>query len=402
MKNPLANILSKLGLTESEQSVVTRAVVISTCVFAALVAGFWAYSFYSATPSGPVELVPPSAEAVISSKEVTDLDVEAHEFAARRYMMAGQPDAALPHLRRIAAVRREGNTAIQAMDNMVRAYLEIGEFQKALDAANRLLAAAQDDTLSASLHVRRAIALYNLKQYEESSEVLRTVLERDPKNAEALCFMGQMEAATETRSPTAERFFRRALEADSNYLETKYQFARYFENNGDYKNARALLQQVLAREPLNVRVHARLGMINYYELKTDQALSSYQTALALNPNDYNTHYNLGELYRTLMNDNENALLEFVAALKINPKHAEANYRAGLICAENDMMKEAVRYFEACLENDRRNVRRLLQLAAAYERVGDKDEALAVYREITDIDPLHSIAIQKIRFLENPQ
>jgi tetratricopeptide (TPR) repeat protein len=402
MKNPLANILSKLGLTESEQSVVTRAVVISTCVFAALVAGFWAYSFYSATPSGPVELVPPSAEAVISSKEVTDLDVEAHEFAARRYMMAGQPDAALPHLRRIAAVRREGNTAIQAMDNMVRAYLEIGEFQKALDAANRLLAAAQDDTLSASLHVRRAIALYNLKQYEESSEVLRTVVERDPKNAEALCFMGQMEAATETRSPTAERFFRRALEADSNYLETKYQFARYFENNGDYKNARALLQQVLAREPLNVRVHARLGMINYYELKTDQALSSYQTALALNPNDYNTHYNLGELYRTLMNDNENALLEFVAALKINPKHAEANYRAGLICAENDMMKEAVRYFEACLENDRRNVRRLLQLAAAYERVGDKDEALAVYREITDIDPLHSIAIQKIRFLENPQ
>jgi len=401
MKNPLASILSKFGLTESEQSVVTRVAVISTCVCAALIAGFWAYTSFTAAPSGPPELVPPSAEASISSKEVSDLDVSAHEFAARRYMLGGQPDAAIPHLRRIAAVRREGAAAMRAMDDMVRAYLEIGEFQKALDAANRLLAAAEDDTLSASLHVRRAIALYNLKNYEESSSVLREVLERDPKNAEALCFMGQMEAATETRSPTAERFFRRALEADSNYLETKYQFARYFENNGDYESARALLQQVLAREPLNVRAHARIGMINYYELKADQALNSYQTALALNPSDYNTHYNLGELYRTLLNDNENALREFVAALDINPKHAEANYRAGLICAENGMMKEAVRYFEACLENDRRNVRRLLQLAAAYERVGDKDEALAVYREVTDIDPLHSIAIQKIKFLENP-
>jgi len=44
----------------------------------------------------------------------------------------------------------------------------------------------------------------------------------------------------------------------------------------------------------------------------------------------------------------------------------------------------------------------LQLAAAYERIGDRHTALSVYREITDIDPLHSIAIQKVKFLEMPQ
>jgi tetratricopeptide (TPR) repeat protein len=140
-------------------------------------------------------------------------------------------------------------------------------------------------------------------------------------------------------------------------------------------------------------------MVYYYEFNAEQALKSYQTALALNPYDYNTRYNLGELYRTHLEDKENALREFVAAIELNPKHSEANYRAGLICAGNGMMKEAIRYFEASLQNNRQNPRRLLQLAAAYERIGDKATALSIYHEITDIDPLHSVAIQKIRFLE---
>jgi hypothetical protein len=55
-----------------------------------------------------------------------------------------------------------------------------------------------------------------------------------------------------------------------------------------------------------------------------------------------------------------------------------------------------------LKNDRRHVNRLMQLAAAYERIGDTHTALSVYLEVTDIDPLYTLAIQKIKLLENPE
>ncbi|MDR0330194.1 MAG: tetratricopeptide repeat protein [Chitinispirillales bacterium] len=400
---PIIEILKKLGLNESEAKFVANVVVATSIICALGIGGFWAYTTYYLNADKPAVSSGFAGEkdSDIISKEVTHLDLESHEFTAQRYLHAGRPDKALPHLRRIVAITKDEQAASNALYYMVRAQLEVGDFGYALENANILLAKA-DDSLAQSLMVSKAIALYNLMEYDESSKTLRDALDRNPNNAEALCFMGEMEAAAEKRSPTAERFFRRAIEADSNYLEAKYQFARYLENNGDYKNARALLLQVLTKDPLNVRAHARLGMIYYYELDSDLALKSYQTALALNPYDYNTHYNLGELYRTLLNDNENALKEFVLALENNPNHSEASYKAGLVCVENEMFKEAIRYFELSLDGNRKNIRRLLQLAAAYERIGDKSTAVAVYKEVTDIDPLHSIAIQKIKFLESEE
>jgi len=392
-----------LGLkAEKEQSLVFRVIVISTALCAVLIVGFWAYSRYilgantDNTIGNPLPI-----DVHFTTRDVGDLDIEAHELTAQRYMQAGRAAKALPHLLRIVGVRSGEPVAADALERMIRAYLEIGDFEKALAAADRLIN-IPNVTISGSLQINRAIAFYNLKEYDESARIIREVLDKEPENAPALCFMGQMEAAAETRSPAAEEYFRRAIAADSNYAEAKYQFARYFENNGDYRTALNFLQQVLAKEPLNVRAHARLGMIYYYELNAEAALRSYQTALALNPFDYNTHYNLGELYRTLFDDNENALREFVAALDVNPAHSDANFRAGLICAENGMLKEAARYLEASLGENRQDIRRLLQLAAVYERLGDRNTALPIYKEITNIDPLHSIAIQKIKFLEAPE
>jgi tetratricopeptide (TPR) repeat protein len=104
------------------------------------------------------------------------------------------------------------------------------------------------------------------------------------------------------------------------------------------------------------------------------AKKAYQTALALNPNDYNTHYNLGELSYTKYEDDTAALTEFKKNLEGNPAHAEANLP--------------------------KNVRVLLQLGVAYERLDMKDEALSIYRLILDIDAVNQVARQKIKLLSS--
>lgn len=392
-------LLSKIGLGEPERKLLKKVSIITTLICAVVVGLFWAYTYFLQDSESEADNKE-KLLSVISHKhpshhsenihDINSFDLEAHDLAANRFISSGQPHKALPHLQRINGVRRNDRAVTE---RIIQVYLEIEDFEKALAAIDYLFLHT-NDTMSENLQMRRAIALYHLKRQDESAAIIKRVLKNNPQNAEALCFMGQIE----TPSQTAEKLFLDAIKAAPNYSEAKYQLARFYEDKENLKKARSLLLEVIEREPLNVRAHARLGIVFFYDNEPERALRSYETALALNPNDYNTRYNLGELYRTVLNDNAKALEQYVLALKEKPLHTEANFRAGMICIENDMIKEAIRYFEASVETDRKNIRKLIQLAAGYERLDNRKEALSIYQEITDIDPLHIIAINKIKLL----
>src|SRR6267142_6540409 len=55
----------------------------------------------------------------------------------------------------------------------------------------------------------------------------------------------------------------------------------------------------------------------------DQAISSYRKALALEPNDADTHYNLA-LALKYKGDTRGSLIEFEAAARLRPKWSEAH------------------------------------------------------------------------------
>ncbi|MFP4013159.1 MAG: tetratricopeptide repeat protein [Chitinispirillaceae bacterium] len=386
-------LLSKLGLSESEQKTVKKVSLYSSGACALIILLFWITSLFSlgSTNTDHKGFGP---KLPLSKPELTSLDIEAHEFASKRYLQSGRPEKAIPHLQRILVSRKDDRGTLK---QLAQAHLECGHFKQALSTIDYLFS-QNEDSLSAFLYARKGAALYYMGQYAQSEAVLKKGLENFPGDPEILCFLGQVEVARGVPSSKAESLFLQALESDSTYSEARYQLARYYESLEEYLKARKLLLEVLRTEPLHVRSHSRLGMIYYYLGNGDLALKSYQTALALNPEDYNTRFNLGELFYTFYKDNRNALRQFTLALKINPAHSEANFKCGLICLENNMIKEAIRYFEASLNTDRRNTRKMLQLAAACERLGNRRKALKIYGQITEIDPLHTIATQKIRLL----
>jgi Tfp pilus assembly protein PilF len=128
------------------------------------------------------------------------------------------------------------------------------------------------------------------------------------------------------------------------------------------------------------------------------AEKSYKTALAINPNDYNTHYNLGELYYTLFGDPKKALEEFKNTVQLKSNHVDANFKIGLISLENNLEKEAVTYFNKALQDAPNNTRIMMQLAVAYEKLGMQEDAVRVYQTILSYDALNDIALQKIKLL----
>jgi tetratricopeptide (TPR) repeat protein len=336
-----------------------------------------------------------SGHLIARNDRITPLDLEAHELVAQRYYETDQPGKAIPHLKRCLSFKSNNR---QLRFKLATAQLDAGNYEQALAGFSRLEDDEREDSLTSMVWAQKGITLFYLGKLSESKIQLESCISRFPESAEAMCYLGQIEAANTADAVKALEHLNRAIRIDSLYVEGWYQLARFTMQQGKYLKARQMLLRALEIDPLHVKCHSRLGMIYYYLHDYAQAKKSYLTALALNPKDFNTRYNLGELYSTAMDDTVNGLQEFKAALKQNPGHVEANFKVGMICLNNNMVKEAIRYFETARANGPENVRVLMQLGVAYEKLGDKAAALQTYDAILAIDALNAIALQKIKYL----
>ncbi len=345
-------------------------------------------------------------------RELIKDDLDAHRFAARYFMRTNQPQRAIPHLLRLLSIDREERFERLQLSE---AYLSAGLFAKALEELSELNNQRQEDTLTPAIMALYGLALFHTGEIARSIEVLDKALELNPDSPEAACYRGQVEAATNGGSPEAEDYFRRALRLNPDYTEALYQWARFLMNrpgrtDADLDSARLHLLRVLEIEPLSPKSHARLGMLYYYLGQLDIAEKSYRTALKINPDDYNTHYNLGELYCSMYWNREDlseetkrtlrkkALDEFKKTLDIDSAHAEAHFKTGLICLENNDLNPAIRHFEQARALDPKNIRVLFQLGVSYEKKNMRPEALSAYNAILDLDPVNRVAQQKIKLL----
>jgi tetratricopeptide (TPR) repeat protein len=401
----LIDVLGKLGFSPAQKKIFVKVMKVSVAACITVVAGAWLFQTamlkVKAHEKKRADMVSASEKLAEfydkKSRDLLPVDVDAHEFVAKYYIKNDQPEKAIEHILRIMPLQKTNRSL--ALE-LATAYLESGHYNEALEEFVKLESSDTSDCYSSAIEARAGLTLFYLGEINESINKLDTCIAKYPRSAEALCYRGQVEAATDTVLSHADDYFRRSLETDPGYNEALYQRARLCMTRGNYAESRQYLMKILEREPLDVKAHARLGMVYYYLDEPEFAKKSYQTALALNPGDYNTHYNLGELYFTKYDDKAMAMEEFKKTLEGNSAHGEANFKAGIICLGNNMVKEAVMYLERARQASPDNVRILLQLGVAYERLDMKDEALDLYRRVLSIDELNKVAKQKVDMLTN--
>lgn len=382
-------IFEKLGLSESETKLVKKVLIFSTAATIAVVAGLWIFQTFGQKQKTPKTPLP--AEDVT---KISELDINANLEVAVRRMQSNDCERAIPHLRRVAALRKD-DLATRSL--LADAYLESGEYDYAISEYDNLLQKPLPDSLSGRICARRSICQFYNKEKTSSLEALKKCTELFPNNAEVFCFLGQIEASLELPSTAALNDLNKAVALDSNYVEAWYQLARYYMELKEYARARVLLLRAIDINPLHEKSQSRLGMVYYYLNNFDLAKKAYQTALAINPTDFNTHYNLGEVYYA-DGDTSRAMKEFNKTLEYNPGHTEANFKQGILLLSNNMIKEAIIHFEQAVHSGGYNSRILIQLAIAYEKLGDKEKAISTYRSVLETDALNVIAQQKIRLL----
>jgi tetratricopeptide (TPR) repeat protein len=166
---------------------------------------------------------------------------------------------------------------------------------------------------------------------------------------------------------------------------------------GEYAEARDALEQIVAEDEANAEAHFMLGLA-YFNLEAySKARDSFERALALDPERAAAiHHNLGALAYQ-MGDMETALSEFRAALEADPDDPDTHYQLGatyLVLAfpsgamepDPDMVNQAETQFQRALELADEKPEAKIGLANIHLVRGEVDQAIMLLEEVLENNP----------------
>lgn len=153
-----------------------------------------------------------------------------------------------------------------------------------------------------------------------------------------------------------------------------------FAEKKDYIGAELTLKTAMRKEPDNpgnIMLLVNLGTFQRNLGKLDEALISYNAAIAKFPNPILLLHNRAALYCE-MNKLDNALLDYSTIISDNPKDIEALYRRGLIFIAKNSLIDAEHDFNRIIEIDPDNLQAKSALAMLLKREGKWVEAEVAY------------------------
>ena len=109
-------------------------------------------------------------------------------------------------------------------------------------------------------------------------------------------------------------------EADN--IEQRCDRAIELKNQGQYDEAAAEFQQILAACPGHARAHLGLGLVLCFVGRFEESLEELKRAVECDPNWVDGHLNLAKTYAMLGMYDE-AKIEFNSVLGLHPGHPEA-------------------------------------------------------------------------------
>ena len=163
-------------------------------------------------------------------------------------------------------------------------------------------------------------------------------------------------------------------------------------------------EALLIRQPEAAKVYARAwaehspdslqalqfnGFLCAKEKKMKQALSLFEKALNIAPNEVSNHINISNVHVELGNF-DTARMHLHQALRIDPFHAEAYNNLGRLSFKENRMADAIPYFEKALRIDPNYAEAHYNLAHAASLQNQFLRAITHYQEVLRLWPEHSI------------
>jgi predicted TPR repeat methyltransferase len=139
--------------------------------------------------------------------------------------------------------------------------------------------------------------------------------------------------------------------------------------------------------PSDAEAFAKVGDVLLARGETEQAIASYDQALALNPQLFETHLSLAAA-KALQGKLAEATVSCRNAISLNPNHSNAHNELGCLLERQGKLDEASTSFQKAIALDPNHVNSHNNLATLLGRQGRLDEALASLQKVLALDPNH--------------
>jgi len=227
-----------------------------------------------------------------------------------------------------------------------------------------------------------------LGRVDEAIHLYLDLLKQQPRDVETLINLGHICGAV-GRPDEAKTFYRRALEiepwnnearqalaavpavdlqqqaafqAPTTNVEELMSEARQHVQQGQFVQARQLLEQAIAQSPLSAVAHNDLGVVACQLGDLAAAQAAYEQAVKLDPANSNFRKNLADLYFVAVGRPDDAIHIYLELFQQYPRDIEILSGLGQICQAVGRPDEARTFFRRALEVEpwNREVREALQ------------------------------------------
>lgn len=218
------------------------------------------------------------------------------------------------------------------------------------------------------------LRVYNgLKQHGKAVVVSEDLLERYPDDPEVLYHISRL------YGDRALQLMTRLVEVAPDSVWVRMARAEVHENQKHYDLAVQEYQGVLKRAPRMPGVHFRLGRVLLVSStgpkNTDEAVRMFEEELAIDPQNSNAEYEIGEICRQ-RGQLDAAKEHFSRAIQFHPEFEDAQIALGRTLMNLKKADEALPHFQAAVRLGPENEVPHFLLARAYRELGDNEK----YRE----------------------
>lgn len=239
--------------------------------------------------------------------------------------------------------------------------------------------------------------LIQTKGIAQAIDVYIEAIEQAPGFVPLYCLLGDLYRSI-GQYDDAITEYKTAIWMDSLNIPAYKHLCQTFEEQGDYDSAVEIYHKLIEILPTVPEFHSNLGNICYLKGEIKEAISHYQAAITLNPNKKWTSVisqTLGYVHQQTGKDLDAAISAYQSAFLLTPDDVDIYVNLGSAFYDKDDFDNALTVYRAALELDPTNAKIHCNLGFLHWGRGDTDEAIKEYELAIKYDKSYDIAYNNL-------
>lgn len=235
------------------------------------------------------------------------------------------------------------------------------------------------------------------KGLSQATDVFIEAIEKAPGFVPLYCLLGDIYRNL-GQFENAITEYKMAIWLDGLNISAYRHLCQAYEELGDFDSAVETYQKLIEIMPNIPEFHSNLANILYIKGDSEGAISHFQTAVTLNPNKQWTsvvNQTLGYVYQETKTDLNAAISSYQSAYLLTPEDIDIYINLGSAFYDKEDYENALAIYRNALDLQPENARIHCNLGFLYWGKGDIDEAVKEYELSIKYDPTYDIAYNNL-------